>query len=81
MERLEQIPAINETLRIAPVAFVRTLEKLIFEGNGDHGNRKCLRAFSCFIFPDKSGDLNVKKAYARQTLTGGDLTAICNLLG
>ena len=81
MESLEQIPAMKEALKIAPLAPVRAFHKSIFEENGDRGNWQRLRAFSGFTFSHECEDLTAKKAFAGKNLTQGDLIAICNLLG
>jgi len=43
MERLEQIKVVTNNLRTGSAKAVKALHKLIFEEEGDRGNRKRLR--------------------------------------
>lgn len=56
------------------------LHKLVFEVEGDRGNRKRLREFKGFTFKDESDEFNNKLAYAAR-LSIAELTSICNVLG
>ncbi|KYQ57151.1 hypothetical protein ALC60_03897 [Trachymyrmex zeteki] len=71
MERLEQIKVIANNLKTGPTKAVRALHKLVFEREGDRGNRKRLREFGGFAFASGSDDAH---------LGWGDLVAICNIL-
>jgi len=53
---------------------------LIFEEEGDRGNRKRLREFSGFTFAGGSEEFRMKLTYADTHLGWGDLVAICNVL-
>jgi len=80
MERLEQIKVVANNLTTGSAKAVKALHKLIFEEEGDRGNRKWLREFSGFIFTGGSEEFRMKLAYADTHLGWGDLVAICNML-
>lgn len=52
----------------------------MFEEDGDRKNRQRLREFSGFHFYDDSEEYRNKMNYV-STLSFGDLTSICNILG
>lgn len=56
------------------------LHKLVFEQDGDRGNRQRLREFRGFEFSENSEEFNNKLEYAAR-LSIADLTSICNVLG
>jgi len=80
MERLEQIKVVANNLKTGSAKAVKALHKLIFEEEGDRGNRKRLREFSGFTFAGGSEEFRMKLAYADTHLGWGDLVAICNML-
>lgn len=80
MENLAQIEAVKQKIKVASIAAIRALHKLIFEEEGDRKNRQRLRDFRGFIFADNSPEYISKVEYARR-LTIGDLISCCNILG
>ncbi|XP_020297968.1 protein DEK-like, partial [Pseudomyrmex gracilis] len=80
MERLEQIKVIANNLKTSSTKAIRALHRLVFEKEGDRGNRKRLREFGGFTFASGSEEYKNKLAYAEAALGWGDLVAICNVL-
>jgi len=78
MERLDQIGIIENNLKTSSKKAVKALHKLIFEQEGDRGNRKRLREFQGFPFAIDSD--KAKVAYAEANLSWTDLVAVCNVL-
>jgi len=80
MERLDQIGTIRSNLKTSSKKAIKALHKLIFEQEGDRGNRKRLREFQGFPFAIDSDEYKVKIAYAEANLSWADLVAVCNVL-
>ncbi|KYN29159.1 Protein DEK [Trachymyrmex cornetzi] len=80
MEKLEQIKVIANNLKTGPTKAVKALHKLVFEREGDRGNRKRLREFGGFAFASGSVEYKNKLTYVDTYLGWGDLVAICNIL-
>lgn len=80
MENLAQNKQIKDKIALASRKAIVALHRVIFEEEGDRGNRKRLREFGGFDFADESDEYRTKLEYATR-LTTGDLTSICNILG
>lgn len=80
MENLAQCAAIREKIKVAPRVAILALYCLIFQEDGDRGNRKRIREFSGFDFNDDLKEFHAKLEYAAGLMIG-DLTSICNILG
>jgi len=80
MERLDQIGMIGNNLKTSSKKAVKALHKLVFEQEGDRGNRKRLREFQGFPFAIDSDEYKVKVAYAEANFSWADLVAVCNVL-
>lgn len=80
MENLAQIESIKNRIKTAPRKSILALYKLIFEEDGDRGNRNKLREFSGFEFEMNSDEYSAKIEYAAR-FPVGDLISICNILG
>lgn len=80
MENLKQIGSIERNIARATVVAIKSFHRLDFEEDGDKGNPKRLRNFTCFALAAESVDYNAKLEYTNQSLTEGDLILICNIL-
>jgi len=69
MERLDQIRMIRNNLKTSSKKVVKALHKLIFEQEGDRGNRKRLREFQDFPFAIDSDEYKAKVVYAYANLS------------
>lgn len=79
MERLEQIKVIAN-LKTSSTKTIKALHRLVFEQEGDRGNKQRLREFEGFTFASGSDEYKAKLMYADTYLGWGDLVAICNVL-
>ena len=75
-----QIAHIKEKLKSASKAVILALHRLVFEKDGDRGNRQRLREFQGFQFSVDSEEFRNKLDYS-VGLAIGDLILICNVLG
>lgn len=80
MERLEQVKVVANNIKTSSMKAIKALHKLVFEEEGDRGNRKRLREFVGFAFASDSEEYKRKLTYADTHLGWGDLVAICNIL-
>lgn len=68
MERLEQIKPVASNIKTGATKTIKALHKLIFEQEGDRGNRQRLREFEGFTFVNGSDEHKTKLAYAETQL-------------
>lgn len=80
MECLGQISSIKEKIKLSTRATITALHKMVFEEEGNRGNRQRLRECKGFSFREDSDEFRSKLEYA-SSLSMGDLISICNLLG
>ncbi|XP_065355311.1 uncharacterized protein LOC135949685 [Calliphora vicina] len=57
------------------------MHKLIFEEDGDRGNRQRVRQFTGFDFKEHDVEYEQKRKYVEENLSDADLVAVCNVLG
>lgn len=80
MENLSQIVHIKKKLKTASKPVILALHRIVFQQDGDRGNRQRLREFQGFDFDIDFDEFRAKMDYA-VTLGIGDLISICNVLG
>ncbi|KAK2578592.1 hypothetical protein KPH14_000926 [Odynerus spinipes] len=80
MTSLRQISGVHENVSTTSTKAIKAFHNLIFGSEGDRKNGSRLGELSGFKFEEDSDEYKEKVTWMENTLTAGDLTAICNIL-